>query len=258
MGGAPAPSPADPLRPHLRVGTAGWTLPREEAAAFPGEGTHLQRYARVFSAVEVNSSFHRPHRPSTWERWAASVPDEFRFSVKVPKTITHGARLREIEQPLEAFLAEVRGLGAKLGCLLMQLPPSFAFDADLAGGFLAALRQRYAGDVACEPRHATWMHPDADRLLREHRVARVAADPARPAGAGQPAGWPHLHYFRLHGSPRMYYSSYTDPFLAEVAGRLAAARAEGAAAWCIFDNTAHGAATGDALRLLRMTEGWER
>jgi uncharacterized protein YecE (DUF72 family) len=236
----------------MLIGTAGWTLPRQEAAAFPGGGTHLERYARLFPAVEVNSSFHRPHRPATWARWAASVPDGFRFSVKLPKAITHAARLREVEAPLDAFLTEIRGLGPKLGCLLVQLPPSFAFDAGATGEFLVALRRRYAGEVACEPRHATWLEPEADRLLREHRVARVAADPARPDGAGEPGGWPRLRYYRLHGSPRMYYSSYDPDFLAGIAGRLAAARDEGATAWCIFDNTAHGAAAGDALRLLRM------
>lgn len=241
----------------MLIGTAGWTLPREEAAAFPEGGTHLERYARLFPAVEVNSSFHRPHRPATWARWAASVPDGFRFSVKLPKAITHAARLREVEAPLDAFLAEIRGLGPKLGCLLVQLPPSFAFDAGAAGEFLVALRQRHAGDVACEPRHATWLQPEADGLLREHRIARVAADPARPDGAGEPGGWPRLRYYRLHGSPRMYYSSYQPDFLAGIAGRLAATRDEGATAWCIFDNTAHGAAVGNALRLLRMVAAEE-
>jgi uncharacterized protein YecE (DUF72 family) len=236
------------------VGTAGWTLPRENAAELPHEGTHLERYARLFPAVEVNSSFHRPHRPATWTRWAASVPDAFRFSVKLPKAITHGARLVEVEEPLEAFLTEIRGLGPKLGCLLVQLPHSLAFDGDVAGEFLAALRRRYAGDVACEPRHATWLQPEADGLLREHRAARVAADPARPEGAGEPGGWPGVRYYRLHGSPRMYYSSYEAPFLTGIARSLAEARQDGSTAWCIFDNTAHGAAAGNGLEVLRILE----
>jgi uncharacterized protein YecE (DUF72 family) len=233
--------------PHARIGTAGWTLPREVAAAFPGEGTHLERYARLFNAVEVNSSFHGPHRPSTWERWAASVPEGFLFSVKLPKAITHGAKLRDAEGPLDDFLAEIRGLGAKLGCLLVQLPPSLAFDAQVSGAFLAALRQRYAGEVACEPRHASWLEPEAERLLREHRIARVAADPPKPEGAGEPGGWPGLRYYRLHGSPRMYYSSYEADFLTRIADRLVEDR--GTKTWCIFDNTAAGAAAGDVLRL---------
>ena len=78
----------------VRIGCAGWTIPTEHSAVFGGEGTHLQRYASRFSCVEINSSFYRPHRTTTYARWAASVPDNFRFSVKLPKTITHEQRLQ--------------------------------------------------------------------------------------------------------------------------------------------------------------------
>jgi uncharacterized protein YecE (DUF72 family) len=85
--------------PHgaIRIGCAGWNLPSAKADAFPGPGSHLERYARVLRAVEVNSSFYRPHRRETWERWAGSVPVDFRFSVKVPRQITHFRRLRDPE-----------------------------------------------------------------------------------------------------------------------------------------------------------------
>jgi uncharacterized protein YecE (DUF72 family) len=71
----------------IRIGCAGWSLPRVEQERFPAAGSHLERYASVFDAVEINSSFHRPHRPATYARWAAAVPSSFRFSVKLPKTI---------------------------------------------------------------------------------------------------------------------------------------------------------------------------
>ena len=82
---------------NLFIGTAGWSIPRQVAPHFPGEGTHLHRYARVLHCVEINSSFHRPHAAATYARWAASAPAEFRFSVKIPRAITHvvdGARPR--------------------------------------------------------------------------------------------------------------------------------------------------------------------
>jgi uncharacterized protein YecE (DUF72 family) len=101
--------------------------------------------------------------------------------------------------------------------------------------------------VAAEPRHAGWFTPAADALLAEWRVARVAADPARVPAAAEPGGWPGNAYYRLHGSPRTYYSAYDAAFLDALAPRLAAAPA---GAWCIFDNTALGAATADALGLL--------
>jgi uncharacterized protein YecE (DUF72 family) len=238
---------------RIRVGCAGWTLPSAKAGAFPGPGSHLERYGRVLPAVEVNSSFYGPHRRETWERWAASVPEDFRFSAKVPRTITHFRRLRDAEEPLEAFLAEVGGLGPKVGPLLVQLPPSLSFDEEVARRFFSALRARHAGAVVCEPRHPTWFGRAAGGLLREWRIARVAADPACVSAAARPGGWPGIRYFRLHGSPRMYVSAYSRAFLRRLAATLlrAARRAE---TWCVFDNTAAGAALDDARALLALCD----
>lgn len=231
------------------IGTAGWTLPREVQGRFPDEGTHLQRYATRFPAAEINTSFYRSHRASTWARWADSVPDGFRFSAKLPRAITHAAKLVDAGAALDAFLAEVAALGDKLGCVLVQLPPSLQFDPDVAGTFFHALRERHAGAVACEPRHVTWFTPHADALLASASVARVAADPVRAPGADQPGGWRGMAYFRLHGSPRMYYSSYTPEYLGTLAAQIEDARRHGPV-WCIFDNTTLGAAAGNALDLL--------
>jgi uncharacterized protein YecE (DUF72 family) len=235
----------------IRVGCAGWSLPREVQAQFGPGDSHLQRYATRFGASEINSSFHRPHARWVWERWADSVPSAFRFSVKLPRTITHERKLIECEDLLAAFLADAAPLGEKLGCLLVQLPPSLAFDAAVATRFLSALRARSGGDIALEPRHATWFTPQADTLLAAHRVARVLADPVRHDPGRAPGGWPPLVYVRLHGSPRMYYSAYGHPVLDALARRMAQAADEGRAVWCIFDNTASGAATGDALHVLK-------
>lgn len=229
----------------VRIGTAGWSIARDHAAAFPADGTGLERYAAVFGCVEINSSFHRPHRPTTWERWRDSVPEHFRFSVKLPKTITHERRLVNCADLVAAFLEQVALLGPKLEVLLVQLPPSLAFDPAVAGAFLAGLASRSPALLACEPRHPSWFAPEADALLAELRVARVAPDPARVPAAAQPGGWRGLSYWRLHGSPVMYRSSYADRIDA-YAGTIPAAPGE---RWCIFDNTASSAATGDALAL---------
>ena len=199
--------------------------------------------------MEINSSFHRPHRPATYARWSAAVPSSFRFSVKLPKTITHGLRLQETGGLLDAFLAEAAGLGDKLGCLLVQLPPSLGFDPVVAAGFFADLSARSTVPLACEPRHPDWLTPQADGLLRDLGVARVAADPARVPGAGEPGGWPGMTYYRLHGSPRIYYSAYSGEDLAVLAARIQADAATGRTVWCIFDNTTLGAATSNALDL---------
>jgi len=235
----------------VRVGCAGWSLPRETWPEFPSSGSHLQRYAARFNAVEINSSFYRPHQSATYARWAASVPAHFRFSVKLPKTLTHENRLRGGEGLLEAFLAQVSCLGEKLGCLLVQLPPSLAFDAASAGVFLAGLRQRHAGGIALEPRHASWFTAPADGLLKDLRIARVLADPVLFDAGRTPGGDASLVYVRLHGSPRMYYSAYAPAVLDALLVRLKSAAASDADVWCVFDNTASGAAVPDALYLAR-------
>ncbi len=232
---------------RIYVGTAGWSIPRSEQNRFPPGDSHLARYARVLSAVEINSTFHRPHRDSTFERWAASVPRTFRFSIKIPRTITHDQRLARSAPLLDAFLASLAPLGTRLGCLLVQLPPSLEFDARSVRGFLTALRGRFDRGVAIEPRHASWFESRADDLLHDFEIARVAADPPHAQSGGEPAGWPGLVYFRLHGSPRTYYSAYEDDYLAALAIRLRELRRRRIPTWCIFDNTTLGAATGNAL-----------
>lgn len=233
------------------VGCAGWSLPRETWPEFPEAGSHLERYAARFNAVEINSSFYRPHQPATYGRWAESVPADFRFSVKLPKTITHEKRLRDVENLLDGFLPQVTSLGGKLGCLLVQLPPSLAFDDALVRTFFHALRQRHAGAVAVEPRHASWFTPAADDLLKSAQVGRVLADPVMFDAGRAPGGDSSLVYVRLHGSPRMYYSAYEPAVLDALLVRLKLAAASDASVWCIFDNTASGAAAPDALYLAR-------
>lgn len=235
------------LTAEIHLGCAGWTIRREHAASFPGAGTHLERYAGQFNAVEINSCFYRPHRRETYERWARSVPETFRFSVKLPKAITHVARLVDSGEQLDRFLLETSGLGGRRGPVLIQLPPSFAFDSAVAGSFFDHLRSRYDGDVVFEPRHESWFTREAESMLTAQRIARVAADPARVPEAAEPAGYDRLVYIRLHGSPRIYYSAYPDKELERTANLLDASAARGISSWCIFDNTALGAATSDAL-----------
>ena len=232
------------------IGTAGWSIARDVADAFPAEGSALERYASRFAGVEINSSFHRPHRPSTWEKWAGSVPEDFRFAVKVPKTITHQAKLVECRGLVTDFAEQIRPLGEKLAILLVQLPPKLSFDPGAAEGFFAHLQENIDAKVVCEPRHPGWFEPAAGALLERLRVARVAADPALGPAAAVPGGWPGLAYWRLHGSPRIYRSSYDEAALDDYAAQIRAALTAGNEAWCMFDNTAGSAATGNALGLM--------
>lgn len=230
-----------------RIGTAGWTIPRAVAERFPVEGMGLARYAARFCAVEINSTFYRSHRPQTFARWAQITPPGFRFAVKAPRSVTHEAGLVGASERVAQFLAELAPLAEKLGPLLVQLPPSLAFDAAIAGAFFEHLRSCTARPVVCEPRHASWFEAEADALLRALRVARVAADPAPHPQAATPGGWTGFAYWRWHGSPQMYRSGYGEARLRPLAQALAQSPA--AQTWVIFDNTTLGAAAADALLL---------
>ena len=107
----------------LYIGCAGWSIPRQFTSEFPVVGSHLERYARVLSCSEINSSFHRPHRPVTWERWADTVPATFRFAVKAPKAITHEHSLQCSATDLTGFFEKALLLREKLGPVLFQTPP---------------------------------------------------------------------------------------------------------------------------------------
>ena len=232
----------------IRVGTAGWSIPRASAHHFDSAGTLLQRYSNRLGCAEINSSFYRPHATATYAKWRESTPPDFRFAVKLPRTITHDLALEDAREPFVAFLHQTEGLAEKRGPVLVQLPPSLEFDEPAVTRFFELVRSFYHGAVVCEPRHATWFSPAVDSLLETYAVARVAADPAPVAAAADPAGWPGVVYFRLHGSPRKYWSRYDEEFLAT---RATAIRSIVSAdeVWCVFDNTASGAAAENALQL---------
>jgi uncharacterized protein YecE (DUF72 family) len=242
---------------EIRIGCAAWSIAAMHRGMFPTVGSHLERYGKVFSGVELNSCFYRSHRDVTYTRWAQSVPQNFQFAVKLSKQITHEKRLA-VPRLLKPFISEVQHLGKKLGPLLVQLPPSLAFDSKVAGRFFMALRKCFEGHVVCEPRHESWFTAEAERLLVRYRAARVAADPAVVPAAGTPAGWNGLVYYRLHGSPQRYFSSYSDEYLKSLAHTLRKNAGHGLPVWCIFDNTIRGAATANAYALLKHMQGFRR
>jgi uncharacterized protein YecE (DUF72 family) len=238
------------------IGTAGWSIPRRSGAAFPGGGFHLERYSRVLTCAEINSSFYRSHDRSVYARWASLTPRGFRFSVKLPRTITHQGELKRSRAPLEQFLAEIAGLRSRLGPVLVQLPPSLEFNPRVAATFFTLLRERHPGAIVCEPRQATWFEPRAVATLVAHRVGLVATDPSAIADATRPGGWMGQRedgggavvYYRLHGSPRKYWSRYPKERIERWAEELRALPPS-ASVWCVFDNTASGSAIENALEL---------
>jgi uncharacterized protein YecE (DUF72 family) len=232
----------------VRIGTAGWALPKALRVSHAASSSVLEQYAALFDAVEINSSFYKPHRRSTFERWRASVPESFRFAVKLSRVITHELGLVRTQSQTAAFMQSASGLDQKLAVILVQLPPSRTFEAAIAGAFFNVLRQETAAHIVCEARNPSWFGSEATAVLESYRVTRVAADPVLPGCEIAAQAHPDFAYFRLHGAPRVYYSPYSIGRLHDVS--LAACAA--AETWCIFDNTAAGAAWADATALQRL------
>jgi uncharacterized protein YecE (DUF72 family) len=234
----------------VRVGTAGWSLPRAAASRFPSTGRHLERYSQAFLCAEINSSFHRPHAAATYAKWRDSTPAGFRFAVKMPRLITHELKLQNGRQPLVDFLAQSGALEDKRGPILVQLPPKLSFDDGVVLPFFEMVRSVYEGPMVCEPRHPTWFTPSVSVVFERYRIARVAADPPPTPAAATPAGWEGMAYFRLHGAPRKYWSRYDEGYIESLVASLRALRVP-REIWCVFDNTASGAAIENAWDLQR-------
>lgn len=228
--------------PRLRTGCTGcetdcidYNLPTAD---------QLREYASRFSSIEINSTFEELPDRDTFAAWAEAVPEDFRFAIVVPKNISHQTRLRDTDL-LDEFLNCIAPLGQKLGPLVFQLPSDLDFDVQTVPHFFAKLRRRHDGPVVCAPRHPTWFSPSIDLLLNNHRISRIASDPAPATGAAYPGGFNQLIYYRLQGSPRVRHSGYTEEYLQELADRLRPDLPE-KDVWCIFDNTADGFAAGNA------------
>jgi uncharacterized protein YecE (DUF72 family) len=230
---------------RIRVGLAGWSNPPEKRTVRGADQSHLSYYAQHFSCVEINSSFYRTHTAATYARWRDETPEQFRFSLKMPKSITHESHLKRCAGEVERFYDDITHLQPKLAAVLIQLPPTLEFDSRSVRAFFRRAPRLPATVVVCEPRHASWFTKAADDVLRDARVSRVAADPARYAGAELPAGMRRFAYFRWHGSPRVYYSKYAAAQIDSFAATVRNSHASDI--WCVFDNTARYAAWDDAL-----------
>lgn len=231
------------------IGTAGWNIPKTSAEKFPSDGSHLQRYSRILNAAEINSSFYREHLAKSYLRWASEVPEEFKFSVKLAKSLMHDCDLKPKAKDLYASLDNILHLGGKLGVILIQLPGSMEFNLKTAERFYGLLRKKYRGPLALEARNTSWINRDSQELMLDYEISKVAADPERcPGGPIKLMKCGGITYYRLHGSPIIYRSSYSKSYLKKLAKDLYGLEN----VWCIFDNTTFGVATENALDLIRI------
>jgi uncharacterized protein YecE (DUF72 family) len=232
----------------IRVGLAGWSNPPAKRFERASDQTHLSYYAAHFSCVEINSSFYRAHQCATYARWRDETPAPFRFSVKMPRSVTHESHLKRCAAEVARFYEDIAALQPKLAAVLVQLPPSLEFNGRAVRTFFSSVPRLRGTKVVCEPRHSSWFTSAVDRTLRDAGVSRVAADPARCPGAEIPGGAHRFAYFRWHGAPHLYYSKYSEARLAAFVATVRATKAS--EVWCVFDNTARHAAWDDALKFV--------
>ncbi|WP_193510251.1 DUF72 domain-containing protein [Cryobacterium sp. BB736] len=268
----------------VRIGISGWRYPPWRGVFYPKglpQRLELEYASQHVNSIELNGSFYSLQRPQSYQRWRDTTPDDFVFSVKGGRYITHLLRLKDTQGGLANFFASgMLAFGAKLGPILWQLPATLHFDPDLLEAFLASLprttaeaatiaaghEERMTGKVwfqpdadsplrhALEVRSATFENPAYFRILEKHNVASVVADTA--------GKWPRLTevtadfaYARLHGDKELYTSGYDDEALDRWADTVRGWRVSGYDSYIYFDNDVKVRAPFDAMALQRRLDG---
>ena len=234
------------MKKRIRIGTSGWTYPHWKGVFYPADrpkSKWLEYYAEHFDTVEVNATFYRLPKPETFEDWRNRTPDRFLWAVKGSKYITHTKKLREPKEPLSTFYGAISGLKEKLGPILFQLPPNLSVDEKSFVDFCASLNPSYRHTI--EVRHPSWIDEPVFDVLNKHNIALCIADTA--------GRYPYHEvltadfvYIRLHGSKKLYASSYSEGELLTWAEKIQTWERD---TYLYFDNDASGFAVMNAERL---------
>lgn len=203
----------------LFIGTSGFSYWHWKGRFYPEElkqNQWLTYYSNTFNTVELNVTFYRTVRPSTFAKWSAMVPEDFVFVVKGPRVITHINRLKTDQEALRKFRSSNVGLGEKVRCILWQLPPSFKKDSHVLENFLKSIHEDEVLSKlshAFEFRHSSWFDENVYSLLSESDAALVVSHSQRcPCEVRRTTSF---MYFRFHGGERLYSSNYSNDELEE-------------------------------------------
>jgi uncharacterized protein YecE (DUF72 family) len=235
---------------RVHVGTSGYQYDDWRGRFYPVElptAEWLSFYARHFATVEINNTFYNLPARHVFERWAAGVPAGFRFALKLSRYATHFKRLLDPAQPLAAFLARAEPMGAKLGPILVQLPPRWKVDPPRLDGFLAAAPRRHRWVI--EVRDASWLVDAVYTVLAHHGAALCVHDllPRHPRVATA-----DFAYLRFHGTTAKYAGGYSPQHLTARAREIRAELADGRDVYVYFNNDLEGHAVADARTLVRL------
>jgi uncharacterized protein YecE (DUF72 family) len=231
---------------HIFIGTSGWNYDHWKGSFYPEtmpKTRWLNHYAQAFSTIEVNATFYRQMKESTFQKWRQQTPEGFLWAVKASRFITHIKKLQDVKDPVERFFRSVSPLKEKLGPVLFQLPPSLHYDESLLDEFCSFLPDKQRCTI--EARHESWTSKESISIMKEHGIAWCISD-----SAGR---YPYLEavtsdfvYIRLHGSADLYASKYSDQELKKWAAKILAF---GVDTYAYFDNDYNAYAPQNALKL---------
>lgn len=236
-------------KPELYIGTSGWSYDGWKDRFYQGikHEDWLAHYSDQFSSVEVNASFYRHQSLKTLTHWAQTTPDDFRFTIKAHRYITHTKRLHEVVDAVSAERDLYQHLGDKLSCMLWQLPANFKKNDQRLEHFVQLLGGWPEVRHSVEFRHPSWFDDEVAHCLQTHHIAVCMSD-----AADWPM-WEHVSadfvYIRLHGHSRTYASAYSRQHLQLWAEKINNWRAKQKSVYVYFDNDAEGAAPYDAQHL---------
>jgi uncharacterized protein YecE (DUF72 family) len=229
----------------LGIGTSGWQYRDWRGRLYPDalpQRLWLEHYAERFAVVEINNAFYRLPEKNTFQGWHDRTPDDFVFAVKMSRYLTHVKRLKDPAEPVARFLDRAEPLGAKLGPVLLQLPPSLRADVAVLDETLSRFPRSVR--VAVEPRHPTWFTDEVRDLLKRHGAALCWADrkgrPVTPLWHTADFGYLRMHEGRATPWPR-YGRTSLGTWLDRIDRDLA-----GVPVYVFFNNDPGGAAVVDA------------
>lgn len=237
--------------PKIFIGTSGWNYDHWYDVFYPGnvaKKRRLEYYSGIFKTVEVNATFYRSFKQSTFQKWYNETPGNFTWAVKAVRYITHQKRLKNVDESVAMFIESIQPLKEKTGPLLFQLPPSLQFNKEITEKFIELLPSGYR--YVIEGRHESWLDPAAQSLLKDHNISWCISD-----SAGK---YPYMEsitadftYIRLHGSQKLYASNYANDEIKDWADKIHKWNID---TYVYFDNDANGYAPLNAGSLLKACE----
>lgn len=237
---------------RFHVGTSGWSYKHWSGIFYPENvkpAKYLEYYLTNFDCVELNASFYYPPKITAVKGWVKRTPESFTFCPKMSRFITHLKRLADSESSLDIFFSVFKPMNARLGPILIQLPPGLKFDASLVTGFMDILKEKYNQyRFAIEVRHKSWISDTFFSLLENYKMAFVVADSGKRFPYYEAVTTDFI-YMRFHGNEKLYASDYAEWELKEYAAKINSWLIKDKETWCFFNNDFGGYAVSNAKKL---------